>query len=134
MLVTSYSWRPCLTELEKLKSLGVPIVMLTATLPKYIEIELRRGLGVGIGMMSLIRACTARDNITYTVRQDIGKGKLVEETARVCEEVADELSSTKKEKAVVYCRSKKDCEEIAERLDCGFFYAGHFDGEETLEK
>jgi superfamily II DNA helicase RecQ len=51
----------------------------------------------------------------------------------VCEEVADELSSLKKEKAVVYCRSKKDCEEMAERIGCGFFYSGHPDGDETLE-
>ncbi|CAD0099047.1 unnamed protein product [Aureobasidium mustum] len=119
LLVTSHSWRPHLVELEKLKSLGVPMVMLTATLPRYMEVELRRSLGIGIGMMSLIRACTVRENITYTVRQDIGKGKLVEETARVCEEVADELRSTRKEKAVVYCRSKKDCEEMAEKLGCG---------------
>ena len=77
--------------------------MLTATLPKYIEVELRRSLGVGIGMMSLIRACTARENITYTIRQDISKGKLVEETARVYIEVADELHSIRKEKAVIYC-------------------------------
>ncbi|CAD0099048.1 unnamed protein product [Aureobasidium mustum] len=134
LLVTSHSWRPHLVELEKLKSLGVPMVMLTATLPRYMEVELRRSLGVGIGMMSLIRACTVRENITYTVRQDINRGKLVEETARVCEEVADELRSTRKEKAVVYCRSKKDCEEMAEKLGCGFFYAGHVDGEETLEQ
>lgn len=134
LLVTSHSWRPHLVELEKLKSLGVPMVMLTATLPRYMEVELRRSLGVGIGMMSLIRACTVRKNITYTVRQDISKGKLVEETARVCEEVADELRSTRKEKAVVYCRSKKDCEEMADKLGCGFFYAGHIDGEETLEQ
>jgi len=134
LLVTSHSWRPHLVELEKLKSLGVPMVMLTATLPRYMEVELRRSLGVGIGMMSLIRACTVRENITYTVRQDISKGKLVEETARVCEEVADELRSTRKEKAVVYCRSKKDCEEMADKLGCGFFYAGHIDGEETLEQ
>ncbi|THW03030.1 hypothetical protein D6D24_10744, partial [Aureobasidium pullulans] len=110
------------------------MVMLTATLPRYMEVELRRSLGVGIGMMSLIRACTARENITYTVRQDIGKGKLVEETARVCEEVEDELCRARKEKAVIYCRSKKDCEEMAERLGCGLFYAGHVDGEETLEQ
>ncbi|CAD0021224.1 unnamed protein product, partial [Aureobasidium pullulans] len=115
LLVTSHSWRPHLVELEKLKSLGVPMVMLTATLPRYMEVELRRSLGVGIGMMSLIRACTARENITYTVRQDIGKGKLVEEAARVCEEVEDELCRARKEKAVIYCRSKKDCEEMAER-------------------
>jgi superfamily II DNA helicase RecQ len=134
LLVTSHSWRPHLVELEKLKSLGVPMVMLTATLPKYMEVELRRSLGVGIGMMSLIRACTARENITYTVRQDISKGKLVEETARVCEEVEDELCRARKEKAVIYCRSKKDCEEMAERLGCGLFYAGHVDGEETLEQ
>ncbi|CAD0011788.1 unnamed protein product [Aureobasidium pullulans] len=134
LLVTSHSWRPHLVELEKLKSLGVPMVMLTATLPRYMEVELRRSLGVGIGMMSLIRACTARENITYTVRQDIGKGKLVEETARVCEEVEDELCRARKEKAVIYCRSKKDCEEMAERLGCGLFYAGHVDGEETLEQ
>ncbi|CAD0100770.1 unnamed protein product, partial [Aureobasidium mustum] len=31
LLVTSHSWRPHLVELEKLKSLGVPMVMLTAT-------------------------------------------------------------------------------------------------------
>lgn len=110
------------------------MVMLTATLPRYIEVELRRSLGVGIGIMSLIRACTARENITYTVRQDIGKGKLVEETARVCEEVEDKLCRARKEKAVIYCRSKKDCEEIVERLGCGLFYARHVDGEETLEQ
>ncbi|THX67224.1 hypothetical protein D6D04_10846 [Aureobasidium pullulans] len=91
LLVTSYSWRPHLVELEKLKSLGVPIVMLTATLLRYIEVELRRSLGV------------ARENITYTVRQDIGKGKLVEETARVYEEVEDKLCRARKEKAVIYC-------------------------------
>jgi hypothetical protein len=51
----------------------------------------------------------------------------------VCEKTADELSSSKKEKAVMCYRSKKDCEEMAERLDCGFFYSEYADGDETLE-
>jgi hypothetical protein len=53
-------------EPEKLKSLGVPLVMLTAKLPRYVEVELRRSLGVEIRMMSLIRACTAPANVTYS--------------------------------------------------------------------
>jgi superfamily II DNA helicase RecQ len=52
----------------------------------------------------------------------------------VCEEVEDGLCRARKEKAVIYCRSKKDCEKMAERLGCGLFYAGHVDGEETLEQ
>ncbi|KAK0823089.1 hypothetical protein LTS02_018424, partial [Friedmanniomyces endolithicus] len=33
---------------------------------------------------------------------------------------------------VVYCRSKKECEDLAEALGCNFFYSGSPDNETVI--
>ena len=134
LLVTAHSWRPVLTELEKLKSVGVSMVMLTATLPVSMEADLRRCLGVGVGAMSLIRGSVVRHHIRYRVREDIEDGELEEETIRVWREVAGELRASAGEKVVIYCRSKAKCESLASQIGCGYFHASNTDKDEMLEE
>ncbi|CAD0024135.1 unnamed protein product, partial [Aureobasidium pullulans] len=111
LLVTSHSWRPHLVELEKLKSLGVPMVMLTATLPRYMEVELRRSLG-------------ARHRQREAGRR--GGSEFARKSKMNCVEPERRRRSFTAEARKIARRWQ--------RLGCGLFYAGHVDGEETLEQ
>lgn len=100
LVVTSHSWRPNLVMVEELIAAGAPMVMLTATLPIYMESDLRRCWALELGMMSYIHGATLRKGIRYSVRQDMKSGELQEETARVWNEAASELRGD--EKVVIY--------------------------------
>lgn len=41
LAVTAHSWRPKVAELSELRGIGVPLVMLTATMPLYMESDLK---------------------------------------------------------------------------------------------
>ena len=132
LIVTAHSWRQVMTGLRELKTLGVPLVLLTATLPGYMESQLKSSLGLRVGMMSVIRGKTTRPGITYAVRQDIEAGKLVEETVAAVEEI--QTGMRRGDKVVVYCRSKGQCEAVARAIGCDYFYAGNVDNTDALKK
>jgi superfamily II DNA helicase RecQ len=67
-----------------------------------------------------IRASTVRANIRYIV-QTAPKSKLLTTAVQICQR---QLSSLTGSKSVVYCRSRDQCEEMAQHLGCGFYHAG----------
>ena len=56
----------------------------------------------------------------------------MEEAIRLCRNLTAQLK--RRERMVPYCQSKADCEELAEQLSCGFFYAGNPSNPEALKK
>lgn len=131
LAVTAHSWRPKVAELSELRGIGVPLVMLTATMPLYMESDLESTMSSTVST-SWIRASTARKTTKYTVNDSIADGKLMEEAIRRCRNLTAQLK--RRERMVAYCRSKADCEELAGQLGCGFFYAGNPNNPEALKK
>ena len=72
---------------------------------------------------SIIRAATVKRNIRYNVvRVGRGRGVIEDEVMRAVLRL--EKGMEKDQKGVIYCRSKKKCEQLAEKLGCDFYHAG----------
>lgn len=130
LAVTAHSWRPKMVSLARLRCIEAPIVMLTATLPLHMEADLEANMLCELSL-TLIRACTARKTTKYIVRAGVEGGKLMEEAIEVCRKRLALLKN--KAKMVVYCRSKGECEELAEALGCNFFFSGSADNEDVIK-
>ncbi|KAK5111071.1 hypothetical protein LTR85_012290 [Meristemomyces frigidus] len=115
---TSSHYRPKLTQLKTLRTLSCPTVLLIATQPPILEQELAESMLVRGARY--IRASTVRPNIRYLV-QRCPAGKLRETAVQLCQTRRDLAEG---HKAVVYCRSRDQCESMAEALGCGYYHAG----------
>lgn len=131
LAVTAHSWRPKVVALSELRGIGVPLVMLTATAPVYMESDLESTMSSTVST-SWIRASTARRTTRYTVNDSITDGRLMEEAVRRCNNLVAQLK--RRERMISYCRSRVECEELARKLGCGFFYAGNPDNPDVLKK
>ncbi len=129
LAVTAHSWRPRMVSLARLRCIEAPTIMLTATLPLRMEADLEASMLCELSL-TLIRACTARGTTKYIVRAGVEGGKLMEEAIEVCSKRLACLQN--KSKMVVYCRSKVECEQLAEALGCNFFYSGSADNEDVI--
>ncbi|CAD0051470.1 unnamed protein product, partial [Aureobasidium pullulans] len=121
--------RPKLAYIDEVRAIGVPLILLTATLPVYIEGELKAILGLQ-PTVPYIRARTAKPKTRYTVKADIDKGKLREITVRVVSKITSRLRA--REKVIVYCKTTAECEAIAKLLGCGYYYAGYVNKDDSL--
>ena len=98
-------------------------MLLTATLPPVRENELESGILVHNA--TYIRASTVRPNTRYFVSW-CQQGELLKTAITVCKRRQLQLLK-KKQKGVVYCKSKRQCEELAEALECAHYHAGVLD-------
>jgi superfamily II DNA helicase RecQ len=130
LAVTAHSWRPKMVSLARLRCIEAPTIMLTATLPLHMEGDLETSMLCELSL-TLIRACTARRATKYIVRAGVEGGKLMEEAIEVCSKRLARLKN--KAKMVVYCRSKGECEQLAEALGCNFFFSGSADNEDVIK-
>ncbi|KAF1922241.1 uncharacterized protein M421DRAFT_10708 [Didymella exigua CBS 183.55] len=119
LIFTSSDWRPKLAELKNLRLLPCPIVLLTATLPPVREGELATSMLIPCAMY--IWASTVRPNTQYYVLW-CKRGKALETAVAMCRQ-QQQLLLSRGWKGVVYCRSKQQCEELAEVLGCGCYHA-----------
>ena len=106
--------------MHKLKNLGlpVPLILLTATLRPTIVKELVKALAITRPIY--IRGCTGRSNFSYAVERCDGE----ELNARVCEMMAEAMKDLGgDERIVVFCRSVKKCEKLAEMLNCNMYHS-----------
>ncbi|TIA13399.1 hypothetical protein D6C80_06309 [Aureobasidium pullulans] len=115
-----YLVRPKLAHISEVRAIGMPLVLLTATLLVYIE-----------GELEAILARTARPKTRYTVKADIDNGKLRETTVRVVSKIISRLRA--REKVIVYYKTIVECKAMAEQLECSQFYAGYVDKDESLQ-
>lgn len=129
LIFTSSDWRPKLAKLRNLRVLSCPIVLLTATLPPVLEEAL--GSSMLVRCATYVRASTVRPNIRYFVSW-CERGKALEAAMAMCRRQQQQLQDGKK--GVIYCRSKAQCEDLAEQLDCGYYHAGVVDRAERLER
>jgi hypothetical protein len=130
LAITAHGWRPRLVSLARLRCIEAPTIMLTATLPLHMETDLEVTMRCELSL-TLIRACTARKTTRYVVKAEVEDGKLMEEAIEVCRKQLARLQH--KSKMVVYCRSKAECEELAEALGCNYFFSGSADNADVIE-
>jgi superfamily II DNA or RNA helicase len=121
--LTLNDWRPKLARLGDLRVIGCPVVLLTATLPPALERQLGRNMLVENA--TYVRAGTVRANIRYAVAT-CRAGRLVETAVAMCRR------RDLRRKGVVYCRSKAQCETVAEELGCSYYHAATPDRAERL--
>jgi superfamily II DNA helicase RecQ len=115
---TLSDWRPKLAELQNLRLLQCPIVLLTVTLPPLLEQELSEVMLVPLA--TYIRASTVQVKTRYTVQWCQG-GKIKETALVIYKRQARRLNSIK---GVIYYRSQEQCEELARKLRCEYYHAG----------
>jgi len=128
LIVTSSDWRPKLALLKNLRLLPCPIVLLTATLPPVQEGKLAASMLLPCA--TYIRASTVRPDTRYYVSW-CEPGRALETALAAGQQRQRQLLSGR-EKGVVYCRSRQQCEELAKALGCGHYHAGDVDRAEQL--
>ena len=129
-MFTSTHWREKLLTVKNLRLLGCPIVMLTATLPPLREMELESSMLVRHA--TYVRASTVRPNARYFVSW-CQRGKLQDTALFMCKRWAERLQRSR-QKGVVYCKSKPQCEAIAEELGCAHYHADVVDCGDRLQE
>lgn len=130
LIITSSDWRPKLALLKNLRLLPCPIVLLTATLPPVREGELATSMLLPCA--TYIRASTVRPKTCYLVSWC--QPGTVQETALATGQRQQALLLKKGQKGIVYCHSKRQCEELAQALDCAYYHAGQVDRAERLQE
>jgi len=124
---TSTSWRPKLTTVCLVPGLRVPTFVLTATLPIVLEFELKARMAAQ--MARYIRMVTTRSKTRYIVDM-CPAGTGLERTMELCRLIKEHLTM---QKGVVYSRSRKQFEQLAEKLQCAYYHAGAVDNQERLD-
>lgn len=115
---TASHYRARLVQLKNLRFLSCPIVLLTATQSPMLEHELAEAMLVRGAQY--IRASTAWPNIRYLVRTAPTRKML-----RIAVQIYQrQMSCLNSSRGVVYCKSRAQCEEVAQHLGCGFYHAG----------
>jgi superfamily II DNA or RNA helicase len=130
MIFTSSDWRPKLAQLQNLRIVSCPIVLLTATLPPVREHKLASAML--LSHATYIRASTVQPNTQYFVswcRRD----QVAETSLAMCQRRQRQLVA-KGLKGVVYSKSKTETEALAEILECRFYHADMPDRAEALAR
>jgi superfamily II DNA helicase RecQ len=137
LILTAADYRELLPRLEQLRLIPCPLIMLTATLPPYMEedfseVMILQGQCQGDASPTFptyIRAPTHRPNFAYAVetvlasQQEDRACQLLEEAQRTLQE---------HERAVLFCVSRHTCERMALRLGCSPYHSTWEDKAESL--
>jgi superfamily II DNA/RNA helicase len=110
-------WRAKLVRLSCLRGVNCPMVLLTATLPPLMQFELERCMS--IEFCRYIRADTTRLRTRYMV-EECKPGKLERRVMEICHSWT---RASPNSKGVVYCRSRAQCETLADELGCAYYHA-----------
>ncbi|RYO95092.1 hypothetical protein DL762_000285 [Monosporascus cannonballus] len=120
-IIMDAGYRKKLTALKGLYRFDCPVVLLTATLPVRLERWFRQEMVAGDA--DIVRAATVKRNIRYrAITVEPSKTAVEDEVVRTV--LRMEKGMRDEQKGVVYCRTKKKCEALAERLGCDFYHSG----------
>ncbi|KLP13772.1 Uncharacterized protein LW94_3354 [Fusarium fujikuroi] len=114
-VITDVGYRERLGQLTGLHRFGCPLVMLTATLPISMEAWFRERMLAQDA--AIIRAPTMRVNIRYRVER-VKPGRKAMEDGVMATMKAIEARMSAAQRGVLYCRSIKQCEEVAALVGC----------------
>ncbi|KAL9563895.1 hypothetical protein ACKAV7_011930 [Fusarium commune] len=120
-VIMDIGYRAKLGELVGLRRFGCPLVLLTATLPVVLE-DWFRGEMLARSAI-IVRDRTVKLNCRYEVQQvKPGRNAVEDHTVEVIKQLDQDMTGC--QKGVIYCRSKSQCETIADEIGCGFHHSG----------
>ncbi|KXJ85269.1 hypothetical protein Micbo1qcDRAFT_186716 [Microdochium bolleyi] len=120
-IIMDIGYRERLGGLKGLYRYDCPVVLLTATLPVQLEGWFRQQMLAKDA--EIIRARTTKRNIRYGVTTVPGR----DEVLRLVGEKNGSGALEGDQKGVVYCRSRRDSEKLAERIGCSYYHSGMAD-------
>ncbi|PCD21222.1 hypothetical protein FGRA07_11749 [Fusarium graminearum] len=119
--IMDISYRAKLGELVGLRRFGLPLVLLTATLPVVLE-DWFRGEMLARSA-TVVRDRTVKLNCRYEVQQvKPGSTAVEDRTVQVTKQLDQDM--TGHQKGIIYCRSKSQCEAMADEIGCGSHHSG----------
>lgn len=140
-VVTSSHYRPIFNVLKYLRQGRVPFVGLSATVPPEAVEKIAQKMHLLPGNTLLIRAPTKRKEIVYSVFEMTGppglaanaKYRTLDGTEhKVMEYIVQFLKKFQlKDRALIFCLTKRDAEEIAAVLKCHYYHSEVTDKEEV---
>jgi Helicase conserved C-terminal domain len=104
-------------------------VFLTATLPPTMQCKFERTML--LEDVKYIRALTMRREVQFNVEVCVD-GAIEDEVCLTVE--STEMRLNQDERMVVFCKSRKQCEILAERMECDAYHAGISQQEEKFER
>jgi superfamily II DNA helicase RecQ len=120
-VIMDIGYRAKLGELVGLRRFGCPLVLLTATLPVVLEDWFRGEMLARSAIV--VRDRTVKLNCRYEVQQvKPGRNAIEDRTIEVIKQLDQDMTGC--QKGVIYCRSKSQCEAIADEIGCGFHHSG----------
>ncbi|KPA35170.1 recq family helicase, partial [Fusarium langsethiae] len=119
-VIMDIGYRAKLGELVGLRRFGCPLVLLTATLPVVLEDWFRSEMLAKSAI--IVRDRTVKLNCRYEVQQvKPGRNAVENHTVEVIKQLDQDMTGC--QKGVIYCRSKSQCEAIADEIGCGFHHS-----------
>jgi len=118
LALTSISWRPAMQDMEHVRKVPVPLLLLSATVPPPMEDPIRRFFN---SQLSVIRMKTARPNMIYEVRKD--PGPMDERLLAVLS-----ITGAPTPKCIVFNRGREQTSTLAAMLRSRGLTAVHYHG------
>lgn len=107
------SFRPCMEGLIGLRTLRVPLVLLTASIPPSMEFRLK--IAFGSNFTTVRRTCV-RQEISYRVMVLSAKVNLTQEVVKLAIKMLANECSDPRARGIIYCRTRAETEELCETL------------------
>jgi superfamily II DNA or RNA helicase len=125
-LILAKHYRDSMKELSRLRALSQGITFMTATLPKYVELELRQAFNLDSAYV--LRAPTTRLATKYVVEvEDPALQRLLEWMNRI-----RGLPTTGK--IIVFVASLQSCEQVGAALEAPIFYSNYPDKQASFDR
>ncbi|KAJ9656297.1 hypothetical protein H2198_005072 [Neophaeococcomyces mojaviensis] len=124
LVLTAASYRRSMSKLVVLRGIPVPFVYLTATLPVYLQQRLYQHHH--LTTVVEIRGPSRRSNLHYRVqRLRRQEGTLLTSAAKNIQRRWTEHYGSRDgpQRCLIFTRSKKDSEEVADLLECDYYHA-----------
>jgi superfamily II DNA helicase RecQ len=139
LILTEEHYRKPMARLSTLRELPVPFVYMTATLSPRLETALRQRHYMG--RASVVRGCSKRPNIYYSVEHFLPLSRRTF-LAAACKEILERWdlkckSEWSAPRAMVFLYSRDDVEEVAGHLGCEFYHSkvgSHLDKKAIMER
>lgn len=120
-VVTEGGFRSAMGQVFHLRSLDVPMLFTTATLPPRMREDFEEALALTESPVRYVRAQSLRTNISVNVMR-CGNGRAVTAALKLARELKEK--SNPGQKIVIYTRFKNEAESLAgpKMLDCRFYH------------